>query len=296
MKTSLSNTKLGKWQHTRQWQEGWTMTTNWRVINWRLTAKLVNGKTWAIANLDNNNKLIQWQKIWTVTKNWPMKTNLVNENKYERYQRRNRTKKSLDNWKMLDCDNKLDNDYKIRQWQRSWKWNAKLDDDDRFRQGQTRFSEVPIHHRSCLHEGNSVQYSWQEKEWRLRVTYDVVGGITERPSDSRNRGKEVTILQDASVRGYPRRNTTSWTVLKLEVTALISFKASRNVNPATPQQEWRNLIFSNTAVRTWNLAVNIPDSVDTAATLFRPPKYRADVTGLVKLIVFKYVWKHILIL
>jgi len=73
------------------------MTTNWRVINWRLTAKLVNGKTWAIANLDNNNKLIQWQKIWTVTKNWPMKTNLVNENKYERYQRRNRTKKSLDN-------------------------------------------------------------------------------------------------------------------------------------------------------------------------------------------------------
>jgi hypothetical protein len=86
------------------------------------------------------------------------------------------------------------------------------------------------------------------------------------------------------------RNTTSWTVLKLEVTALISFKMSRNVNPTTPQQEIRNLIFSNTAVRTWNLAVNIPDSVDTAATLFRPPKYRADVTGVVKIIVFKYVW------
>jgi len=71
----------------------------------------------------------------------------------------------------------------------------------------------------------------------LRVTYDVVGGITERPNDSRNREKEVTILQDASARGYPRRNTTSWTVLKLEVTALISFKTSRNVNPTTPQQE-----------------------------------------------------------
>jgi len=70
------------------------MTTNWRVIHWTLTANLVNGKTWTIPNLDNNNKLTQWQKIWTVTKNWQMKTNLVNENKYERYRRRNRTKKA----------------------------------------------------------------------------------------------------------------------------------------------------------------------------------------------------------
>ena len=98
--------------------------------------------------------------------------------------------------------------------------NAKLDDDDRFRQGQTRFSELLIHLRSCLHDGNSVHYSWQETEWRLRVTCDVLGDITERASDSRDGEKEVIIPLDASVRGYPSRNTTSWTVLELEVTAL----------------------------------------------------------------------------
>jgi hypothetical protein len=42
-------------------------------------------------------------------------------------------------------------------------------------------------------------------------------------------------------------------------------------------------------VRTWNLAVNIPDIVDTATTLFRLQKYRTDVTGVVKIAVFKYV-------
>jgi len=73
------------------------MTTNWRVINWTLTTNLGNGKTWTIPNLDNDNKPRQWQNIWTVTKkNWPMKRNLVNENKYGRYQTRNMTKK-LDN-------------------------------------------------------------------------------------------------------------------------------------------------------------------------------------------------------
>jgi hypothetical protein len=65
----------------------------------------------------------------------------------------------------------------------------------------------------------------------------VVGGITERASDSCNTEKEVIIPQDANVWGYPRRNATSWTVLKLEVTALISFEMSRNVNRTTPQQE-----------------------------------------------------------
>lgn len=49
-----------------------------------------------------------------------MKTNSVNENKYGRYQTWKLTK-NLDNGKKLDCDNKLDNDYKIRQWQQSWK-------------------------------------------------------------------------------------------------------------------------------------------------------------------------------
>jgi len=68
------------------------MTTNWTVINWTLTTHLVNGKTWTIPNLGNDNR-DNGKKIWTVPKNWPMKTNLVNENKYGRYQTRNVTKK-----------------------------------------------------------------------------------------------------------------------------------------------------------------------------------------------------------
>ena len=154
--------------------------------------------------------------------------------------------------------------------------NAKLGNDDTFRQGQTKFFEVPIHLRSCLHESNSVQYSWQETEWRLRVTCDVVGGITERASDSRTREKEVTILQDASVRGLTRRNKTYWTVVKLEVTALISFGTSRTVNQTTPQQDAKNSVFSNTAMRTWNLGVNIRDNFiyRTRLLLFTELRYQ----------------------
>jgi len=63
----------------------------------------------------------------------------------------------------------------------------------------------------------------------------MVGGITERTSDSRTKEKEITIHQDPSVRGLARRNKTYWTALKLEVTVLISLETSRNVNPTTPQ-------------------------------------------------------------
>jgi len=65
----------------------------------------------------------------------------------------------------------------------------------------------------------------------------VVGGITERASDSRTTEKETTIQEEASVWGLTRGNKTYWTALKLQVTALISLETARNVNPTTPQQD-----------------------------------------------------------
>lgn len=99
MKTKLDNDSklgIGKLEHTGQQQQGLTMTTNWTVINWTLTTNLVNGKMWTIPNLDNDNRGNGGKKICAVPKYWPMKTNLVNENKYGRYRSRNVTKKNLD--------------------------------------------------------------------------------------------------------------------------------------------------------------------------------------------------------